>query len=81
MTDPLQRVRWAKRRREAAEDEWREEIRRAVAAGHSLRQVGEAAGLSHVRVLQITRDNESGRATRERPRPDTRRRSSDAQAG
>jgi hypothetical protein len=81
MTDPLQRVRWATRRREAAEEEWRSAIRKAVAAGLSLRRVADAAGLSHVRVLQITREDESGRATQERPRPSNVKGDRDAQSG
>ena len=54
MRDPLTRVRRATARRDAAETEWRDAIR-AAAEDNSLRAVGEAAGVSHVRVLQIVR--------------------------
>jgi transposase-like protein len=53
---PLTRVRRATARRSRTETEWREAIRQAVADGHTLRAVAEAAGVSHVRVLQITRE-------------------------
>lgn len=43
------------KRRHAAEADFREAVREAVAEGYSLRDVGKAAGISHVRVLQITR--------------------------
>lgn len=52
MPDSLARVRRATKRREQAEREWREAIRTA-AEQNSLRTVGEAAGVTHVRVLQI----------------------------
>jgi hypothetical protein len=39
-----------------SEREWRESILAAHASGVSLRVIGEAAGVSHVRVLQITRE-------------------------
>ena len=52
---PLTRVRRATARRDAAEKEWRDAIR-AATASNSLRAVGDAAGVSHVRVLQITRE-------------------------
>lgn len=55
-TDPaLTRVRRATARRSRSEDEWKAAIRAAVDAGLSLRQVAAAAGVSHVRVLQLTR--------------------------
>ncbi len=54
-TDPFVRVRRATARRSRAEDEWRDAIRAAVAEGNSLRAVGKAAGVTHWRVLQITR--------------------------
>jgi transposase-like protein len=53
--DPLTRVRRATARRSRSEAEWREAIRTAVASGRTVRAVGEAAGVSHVRVLQIVR--------------------------
>lgn len=49
---PLTRVRRAAERRTRSEQEWREAIRAAL-AHHSLREVADAAGISHVRVLQI----------------------------
>ncbi len=51
----LTRVRRATKRRERSEAEWREAICAAVRDGASLRFVAEAAGITHVRVLQITR--------------------------
>ncbi len=44
------------KRRHAAEADFREAVREAVASGHSLRAGAKAAGISHVRVLQITRE-------------------------
>lgn len=55
MLDPLARVKRATKKRATAEREWRDAIR-AAAATNSLRAIGEAAGVSHVRVLQITRE-------------------------
>jgi len=52
----LQRVRKTTKRRVDAQDDWVEAIRDAAAAGVSLRKIGELAGVSHVRVLQITRE-------------------------
>lgn len=43
----------ARRAREEAEAAWREAIAEAVAAGASVRRVGEAAGVSPGRVSQI----------------------------
>jgi transposase-like protein len=53
--NPLTRVRRATARRSRSEAEWHDAIRAAVASGESLRVVAEAAGISHVRVLQIVR--------------------------
>jgi len=50
----LAKVRRATARRSRVSTEWKQAIREAVEAGASLRAVGEAAGVSHVRVLQIT---------------------------
>lgn len=55
MGDELARVKRATKRRESAEREWRDAIR-AAAAQNSLRAVAHAAGVTHVRVLQITRE-------------------------
>jgi transposase-like protein len=51
----LDRVRRAAARRARSERDWQDAIREAVAAGGSLRQVAKAAGVSHVRVLQLAR--------------------------
>jgi hypothetical protein len=55
MPDSLARVRRATKRRAAAEQEWRDAIR-AAAENNTLRAVGEAAGVTHVRVLQLVRE-------------------------
>lgn len=55
----LAEVRQATRQRTTAEARWREKIRQAVAGGQTLRAVAQAAGVSHVRVLQITREEKS----------------------
>lgn len=52
---PLTRVKRANTRRASADAEYRAAITAAKAAGHSLRQIAEAAGISHVRVLKILR--------------------------
>lgn len=51
----LTKVRRAALARHQADERWRAAIRAAHAAGHSLREIGEAAGVSHVRVLKILR--------------------------
>jgi transposase-like protein len=53
VTETIKKVRQATRRRTSAEQAWRDSIRDALAGGASLRRVAEAAGVSHVRVLQI----------------------------
>jgi transposase-like protein len=52
---PLTRVRRATARRSRSDTEWREAIRAAREAGLSLRAIAEAAGVSHVRVIQLLR--------------------------
>lgn len=52
---PLSRVRRAASRRAAASDEYRAAIIAAHAQGHSLREIAEAAGVSHVAVLQMVK--------------------------
>jgi hypothetical protein len=42
-------------RRSHVSEEWRQAILEAHAAGVPIRRIGDAAGISHVRVLQITR--------------------------
>jgi len=48
-------LRRATKRRKRSESAWRAAIIEAHGAGVSLRVIAEAAGVSHVRVLQITR--------------------------
>jgi transposase-like protein len=55
MADPLSAVKRATARRSEANASWREAIREAHAEGSSLRQIAAAAGVSHVRILQIVR--------------------------
>lgn len=52
---PLTRVKRAANRRASADSEYRAAILAARDAGHSLRQIADAAGISHVRVLKIAR--------------------------
>lgn len=52
---PLTRVKRATTRRASADAEYRNAITAAHTAGHSLRQIATAAGISHVRVLKILR--------------------------
>jgi hypothetical protein len=52
---PLTRVRRARRKRETGEVEFRAAIVAAHTEGESLRAIARAAGVSHVRVLQIVR--------------------------
>jgi len=54
--DPLTALRRATARRSRSEQAWHDAIRDAHAAGESLREIGRAAGISHVRVLQIVRE-------------------------
>jgi hypothetical protein len=55
MSDPLTSVKRATTRRSEANAAWRAAIREAHAEGSSLRQIAAAAGVSHVRILQIVR--------------------------
>ena len=54
----------AARRRAAAEAEFREAILAAHGRGESLRSIAAAAGLSHVRILQIVREATDEEAAR-----------------
>lgn len=54
--DELGRVRTAVRRRDQSDAALRDAIVTASRAGKSSRAIGEAAGLTHVRVLQILRE-------------------------
>ena len=51
--EALARLRRATRARAAAREEWRAAIVGAYARGVPIRQIGEAADVSHIRVLQI----------------------------
>lgn len=62
--DSLTAVRRAALRREEAEHRFRGAIFTANAAGHSLRKIGAAAGVSHTRVLQIVRGETVGETGR-----------------
>jgi hypothetical protein len=62
MADPLTMVQRATARRAESEASWRAAIRQARAEGASLRQIAAAAGVSHVRILQIVRQRATGRA-------------------
>jgi hypothetical protein len=54
--DPLlYRVNRAAWERVAAEEAWRMEIRVARESGLSLRQIADAAGVSHARIAQLLR--------------------------
>jgi transposase-like protein len=55
MPDSLKNVKRATARRAESETAWRAAIRQAHAEGSSLRQIAAAAGVSHVRILQIVR--------------------------
>lgn len=52
----LTRVKRATKRRAESEGAWRSAIKEAHANGESLRAIAQAAGISHVRVLQIVRE-------------------------
>jgi hypothetical protein len=53
--EALTRVARAAKRRADADRDWHDAIRAARNEGASLRAVAAAAGVSHVRVIQITR--------------------------
>jgi hypothetical protein len=59
MPDPLKAVKRATARRSEANVSWRAAIREAHAEGLSLRQIAAAAGVSHVRILQIVKQRSS----------------------
>lgn len=52
-TAALDRVAAAARARAEADVAYRDAIRAASAAGHSTRAIGNAAGVSHVRIVQM----------------------------
>lgn len=56
MQADLRAVKRAASRRASAEASYRDAIRQAHAAGQSLRAIAEAAGVTHVRILQIVRE-------------------------
>jgi transposase-like protein len=51
----ITKLRRVTKRRSDAESEWRERILECHSVGIPLRRIGQAAGVSHVRVLQIVR--------------------------
>ncbi len=51
--ETAERIRRIAERRAKLDDQWRTEIRSAVAAGASLREVAEVAGISHTAVKFI----------------------------
>jgi hypothetical protein len=53
---PVARVARATKQRAQAERSWRDAIRAARDEGVSLRAIASAAGISHVRVIQILRE-------------------------
>lgn len=55
MGDPFAALRKAAKRREDAQDAWREEVRACRAAGFSLRAIADAAGVSHDTVWKQVR--------------------------
>jgi transposase-like protein len=59
MANPLTKVQRATARRSEANASWRTAIRQAHSEGASLRQIAAAAGVSHVRILQIVRQREN----------------------
>lgn len=65
MSDALDRVTRATTKRANADEAWKRSIRDAHASGLSLRAIAEIAGVSHVRVLQIARDDQPARKAKE----------------
>jgi transposase-like protein len=59
MADPLTTVKRATARRSEANASWRAAIRQAHGEGASLRKIAAAAGVSHVRILQIVKQRSS----------------------
>ncbi len=53
--NPLAVVKRATRNREKSQAAWRSAILDARDAGCSLREIAEAAGVSHVRIVQLLR--------------------------
>lgn len=53
----LSAVKRAARRRASADSDYRAAIRAAHDAGHSLRAIAEAAGVSHVAILKTLRSD------------------------
>jgi hypothetical protein len=53
--DELEALRRITRRRQRAESEWRQEIRRLFAAGRSIEEIAAAAGVRYEVVLAIVR--------------------------
>jgi hypothetical protein len=55
MADELDGLRRMTERRQLAEREWMEEIRRLFAEGHSLAEIAKAAGVRYEVVVEIVR--------------------------
>jgi hypothetical protein len=55
MADELEALRRITRRRTQAEQEWRDEILRLFAAGHSIQVIAAAAGVPYEVVVEIVR--------------------------
>lgn len=52
-TPEIRKVKTARRRRERAEDEFREAVNAAAEAGEPIQTIADAAGITRVRVWQI----------------------------
>jgi hypothetical protein len=55
MADDFEALRRITKRRQRAEREWRDEIRRLFAAGFSIEEISTAAGVRYEDVVQIVR--------------------------
>jgi hypothetical protein len=53
--DELEALRRITKRRQRAEDEWRDEVRRLFEAGHGIEEIAAAAGVRYDVVLAIVR--------------------------
>ena len=53
--DELEALRRITKRRQRAEDEWRDEVRRLFEAGHGIEDIAAAAGVRYDVVLAIVR--------------------------
>lgn len=55
MPDPFEKIRRLTLRKEAAFEDWLEELRLLRAAGYSVRAIADVAGVSHDTVWKATR--------------------------